>query len=167
MTQRLWLIFLVQIDHRKEKYILGNDPTRSVVMSVLIMIFGALVAASNDLAFDLHAYFFILCNDAFTASYGVYTKKSLNHKDLGKYGLLFYNSLLRYDYFDILLRHFVLTFSSFDVNMHSVYPWSWWYRTLLEIYKKQLNMKVGEIQCFLSNLGLVTTTWQRTCTKCM
>lgn len=77
-----------------EKYILGNEATRSVTMSVLIMIFGALVAASNDLAFDLHAYFFILCNDAFTASYGVYTKKSLNHKDLGKYGLLFYNSLL-------------------------------------------------------------------------
>merc|ERR1712113_290538 len=51
-----------------EKYILSNDPTRSVVMSVFIMIFGALVAASNDLAFDLHAYFFILCNDAFTAS---------------------------------------------------------------------------------------------------
>ena len=82
-------------DQLQEKYILGNEPTRSVVMSVLIMIFGALVAASNDLAFDLHAYFFILCNDAFTASYGVYTKKSLNHKDLGKYGLLFYNSLLR------------------------------------------------------------------------
>ena len=87
---------MANFDHIKEKYILGNNPTRSVVMSVLIMIFGALVAASNDLAFDLHAYFFILCNDAFTASYGVYTKKSLNHKDLGKYGLLFYNSLLRY-----------------------------------------------------------------------
>ena len=114
MTQRLWLIFLVEIDHWKEKYILGNDPTRSVVMSVLIMIFGALVAASNDLAFDLHAYFFILCNDAFTASYGVYTKKSLNHKDLGKYGLLFYNSLLRYDFSTfgsiILIWHFILTF---------------------------------------------------------
>lgn len=154
--------FLADIDHRKEKYILGNDPTRSVVMSVLIMIFGALVAASNDLAFDLHAYFFILCNDAFTASYGVYTKKSLNHKDLGKYGLLFYNSLLRYDYFHILSRHFILTFlltfCSLDVNMHSVYHLFWSYRTLLEIYKRQLNMKVGEIQCFLSNLGSVTKT---------
>ena len=104
-------------DQWKEKYILGNDPTRSVVMSVLIMIFGALVAASNDLAFDLHAYFFILCNDAFTASYGVYTKKSLNHKDLGKYGLLFYNSLLRYVKESMKSRKLM--------PIMSVVPWCW------------------------------------------
>jgi len=76
-----------------EKYILDSKPTRPIVMSVLIMIFGALVAASNDLAFDLIAYIFILGNDLFTAMYGVYTKKNLNNKELGKYGLLFYNSL--------------------------------------------------------------------------
>ena len=65
-----------------------------VISSVLIMIFGAIVAASNDLAFDFTAYALILSNNLFTALYGVYTKKRLS-SDLGKYGLLYYNSLFR------------------------------------------------------------------------
>lgn len=76
-----------------ERLVLKSVPTRGVVFSVLVMIFGAMIAASNDLAFDVIAYCFILANDAFTASYGVFTKKQLNCKDLGKYGLLFYNCL--------------------------------------------------------------------------
>ena len=63
--------------------------------SVLLMMAGAFIAAIGDLTFDLFAYIVVFANDIFTASYGVYTKKRLDSNDLGKYGLLFYNSLLR------------------------------------------------------------------------
>ena len=53
------------------------------------MIFGALVAAFNDLAFNLPGYIYLLLNDIFTAGNGVVMKKKLNAKDLGRYSLIF------------------------------------------------------------------------------
>lgn len=75
-----------------EWFILKNEPKRMVVSAVFIMIFGAIVAASNDLAFELWSYIYILANDLFTALMGVYTKERLK-SDLGKYGLLYYNAM--------------------------------------------------------------------------
>lgn len=76
-----------------EFYILSIKPTFSVQFSVYTMVLGAIVAASNDIAFNFEGYLFVFLNDLFTATNGVYMKKKLDSKELGKYGLMFYNSL--------------------------------------------------------------------------
>nr|CAD7449248.1 unnamed protein product [Timema bartmani]CAD7452424.1 unnamed protein product [Timema tahoe] len=76
-----------------ELYILGVRPSLAVQLSVYTMIIGAVIAASNDLAFSLEGYILVLLNDVFTATNGVYMKQKLDTAELGKHGLMFYNSL--------------------------------------------------------------------------
>ncbi|XP_063311031.1 nucleotide sugar transporter SLC35D2-like [Pelobates fuscus] len=75
-----------------EIIILRKRYTFSVVLSVVLMVLGALIAASFDLSFNLEGYIIVLLNDLFTALYGVYTKEKIDPKELGKYGVLFYNA---------------------------------------------------------------------------
>jgi len=76
-----------------EYYVLKSRPSMAVQASVYLMIAGSALAAVNDLAFNLRGYTYVLLNDVFTAGNGVLMKKKLESKDLGKFGVMFYNSL--------------------------------------------------------------------------
>ncbi|XKL68122.1 hypothetical protein PGB90_003613 [Kerria lacca] len=90
MLRRL-SIFMTMIG---EYIFLKNIPTIGVHVSVFLMIFGAVVAALQDLAFNLHGYLYVLLNDLFTASNNILMKQKLDlRSEMNKYGLMFYNSL--------------------------------------------------------------------------
>uniref|UniRef100_A0A8C5LNV5 Solute carrier family 35 member D2 n=1 Tax=Leptobrachium leishanense TaxID=445787 RepID=A0A8C5LNV5_9ANUR len=75
-----------------EMIVLRKRYAVSVVLSVVLIVLGAMIAASFDLAFNFEGYFMVLMNDLFTAAHGVYTKEKIDPKELGKYGVLFYNA---------------------------------------------------------------------------
>ncbi|KAE8633270.1 hypothetical protein XENTR_v10001831 [Xenopus tropicalis] len=87
----------------------------SVVSSVTTIIMGALIAASFDLSFNLEGYILVLLNDLFTASYGVYTKEKIDPKELGKYGVLFYNASF------MILPTLIYTILSGDFELVSLF----------------------------------------------
>lgn len=103
-----------------EFYILHVKPNIPVQISVGMMMMGAFIAAMHDLGFNLYGYVYVMLNNIFTASNNIYTKQKLDsRKEIGKYGLLFYNSLSALPFLLIILWH------SGDMEAAWLYPhWS-------------------------------------------
>uniref|UniRef100_A0A0D9R2S5 Solute carrier family 35 member D2 n=1 Tax=Chlorocebus sabaeus TaxID=60711 RepID=A0A0D9R2S5_CHLSB len=84
--------FTIPLTLLLETIILGKQYSLNIIISVFAIILGAFIAAGSDLAFNLEGYIFVFLNDVFTAANGVYTKQKMDPKELGKYGVLFYNA---------------------------------------------------------------------------
>lgn len=77
-----------------EKWMLNSQPSKTVQLSVGLMLGGALVAALGDLSFNLTGYIVIFFNDLFTALNGVILKKTSEEYKKSKMTVLYLNSLL-------------------------------------------------------------------------
>nr|XP_004656578.2 UDP-N-acetylglucosamine/UDP-glucose/GDP-mannose transporter [Jaculus jaculus] len=84
--------FTIPLTLLLEAIILGRKYSLTIVASVFTIVLGAVVAAGSDLTFNLEGYILVFLNDIFTAANGVYTKQKMDPKELGKYGVLFYNA---------------------------------------------------------------------------
>lgn len=102
-----------------ERFVLGVKASWPVQVSVLAMVGGALLAAADDVTFSWSGYTLVLLNDGFTAANGVYMKKKLDSKELGKYGLMYYNALF------MVVPAAVVAWCTGDLERSTAYPnWS-------------------------------------------
>lgn len=102
-----------------ERFVLGVKASWPVQVSVLAMVGGALLAAADDVTFSWSGYTLVLLNDGFTAANGVYMKKKLDSKELGKYGLMYYNALF------MVVPAAVVAWCTGDLERSAAYPnWS-------------------------------------------
>ena len=77
-----------------EKVMLNSQPSKTVQLSVGLMLAGALVAALGDLSFNMMGYIVIFFNDLFTALNGVIMKRTAEEYRKSKMTVLFLNSFL-------------------------------------------------------------------------
>lgn len=108
--------FAILLTMLLEFKILGVWPSRDVQISVLLMVGGAVLAAGNDLSFTPTGYGYVMSANLITAAYGVFLKEKLDTLEIGKYGIMFYNSLL------MIGPAIVIAWMMGDLKMAAAFP---------------------------------------------
>jgi len=109
-----------------EYFFLNIRAPMNVRVAVTLMILGAVVAAGNDLAFNLQGYLFVMVNNVCTAGTGIVTKKKLNANNIGKYGLMYYNALL--------MLPFTVMGSLQTGDLERAYIFEGWYNPIFTLF---------------------------------
>ena len=84
---------------------LKTEIRKPVFWSVVVMIGGSVVAAANDLTFDLRGYTYVMMNNLLTAGAQIQTKKTLSRK-WTKTTVLFWSSVMTFILSGVQLIHF-------------------------------------------------------------
>lgn len=77
-----------------EFIILGLRRSIGIILTIVAMIGGSIVAALADLSFNAIGYLQVMLSNIFSAAGVVYTKKTIDSKEINKHEILYYNALL-------------------------------------------------------------------------
>ena len=101
-----------------EVWVLSKSFNRTTCLTVLAMLFGVIVASMGDLAFDSYGYIMVLTNNLASAAYFIYVKKINDDNFLGKFGMMYYNSLISLPFSAVILY--------FSNEMNAVFAYEGW-----------------------------------------
>ena len=101
-----------------EVWVLGKSFNKTTCATVFAMLFGVIVASVGDLAFDIYGYIMVLSNNLVSAAYFLYVKKINDNNFLGKFGMMYYNSLISLPFSALILY--------FSNEMNSVLAYEGW-----------------------------------------
>jgi drug/metabolite transporter (DMT)-like permease len=87
--RRLTIVFVMV----EEFFFLGVTPSRKVVLTVLLMIVGAAIAAWKDLTYDPVSYGYLFLTNLFTSLYTVFINKVRADTGLNLFAMMYYNNI--------------------------------------------------------------------------
>uniref|UniRef100_A0A6G1SMQ9 UDP-N-acetylglucosamine/UDP-glucose/GDP-mannose transporter n=1 Tax=Aceria tosichella TaxID=561515 RepID=A0A6G1SMQ9_9ACAR len=85
--------FSIALTAIAEFYMLNVRQSLSIVCTIIAMIGGSFIAAAADLTFNAKGYLLVMISNLFTAANGVYTKKTIDAREINKHEILYYNAL--------------------------------------------------------------------------